>query len=213
MKQEDIDTMLAAIKMQLDGVTTSVVALLTAVTADGGTVGPAGPIGPVGPAGARGATGTKGTTGAQGPQGIPGPVGPKGDPGGTVVTPPVVTPPVVTPPVVVPPVVIPPNPGGVMKVVGNKLFDANGKQFIMRGAEGWFGPDAQGNVKGHVGTIAALGFNAYRAQTLTNNLVKVEELYKEMTANGMVIYANADNMPGGGPSWFGKPEVIALLNK
>jgi mannan endo-1,4-beta-mannosidase len=100
-----------------------------------------------------------------------------------------------------------------MKVVGNKLFDASGKQFIARGIEGLFGPNAQANMTTLIDGIASQGFNSIRLQMLTNDLTKIEAYIQRCYAKGMVVHANADNMPGGGQSWFGKPEVIAMLNR
>lgn len=82
----------------------------------------------------------------------------------------------------------------VMRVEGRKLLDSSGKPVVLRGIEGWFGPNGEMNMEGLVDAIASQGFNALRLQTMTNDIRKIEPLIRYAHSKGMVYFLNDDHM-------------------
>jgi hypothetical protein len=106
----------------------------------------------------------------------------------------------------------------VMSTDGNRLLDSDGKVFLARGVEGWFGPRAQGDLQTWVDAIASQGFNAVRMQLLTTDLALIEEMIQRFHAKGMVVYLTDDNMPGfeeadplRGEDWFSDEDVVTMI--
>lgn len=117
----------------------------------------------------------------------------------------------------------PPAPG-LMCVRHRQLFDAGGKPVLVRGLEGWYGPNAQANVDRFFSAIASTGCNAVRLQMPGKlplvdgklspmGIPDVDRLIRQCYAHNLICYVNVDNMPNGGQSWFGRTDVREYLQR
>ncbi len=108
----------------------------------------------------------------------------------------------------------------VMRVSGRTLLDSSGKPVVLRGIEGWYGPNTQSseqNMHDLIDGMAAQGFNSVRLQTITEDLALIEPLIQYAHSKGMVFFLNDDGMEGVNQEEFGdflgRADVQAMVER